>query len=704
LFAVTNYLLFVVSYNRVRYLCLQTYVEFAMNDLKNKKAMSDKAKMFIALPLSLSLLLSCSDWCHNDSLRDEHRLMLDTLLRVDQDAADSLLSEELRNYPLPPNDSVDYCRLLQQCAVAAFAKGDWELSDSLTDCVRAYGAAHACDCDCRLPELIYRNETTTALCAIYSGRLDRAIAYMESARRATYQYKLTAHYYDVAINIADMYIQANRLPEAAENLRHGLYLCDSLSLSETSKVPFYNALSTIYLHLGDYSSALYYSDQAMPCLSGASALDRFSFWCDRGNVYYMREEYEQALQCFDSCRVTSVDVSDYNAYIARLNSTDVRVLLGQFDGVDEVLDSCRQYFDANKLATCNYYLNTLNARLLLLRDDDADGAVHLLQHSADEGANAYLRYLRQSLLHDCYERIGCADSIVSIDEAMIAYKDSLLNNVAAMRVADVELRYKENIRATKLLSRQHELEKNIFIAILLVVVLILVVVISWSYYLNMRRKRALEYEQLRHGILKEKVKSLRMRISPHYLMNLAHLLGQSEQTDEEGITLTLRRCLELSSRTAVTLTDEITFVKGYLALLPQMRDVEVQWVIADDIHPDEVLIPGMSLQLPLENAVKYAYPPTQQWPSKVIRVEVHRKLSGTEIVVEDFGVGLTRNGASKPSTGFTILTKTVSYLNMRNKESMDINIVDKSKKPTSQSAHGVKVTLFVPDGYDFLDE
>jgi hypothetical protein len=35
---------------------------------------------------------------------------------------------------------------------------------------------------------------------------------------------------------------------------------------------------------------------------------------------------------------------------------------------------------------------------------------------------------------------------------------------------------------------------------------------------------------------------------------------------------------------------------------------------------------------------------------------------------------------------------------------MDINIVDKSKKPTSQSAHGVKVTLFVPDGYDFLDE
>lgn len=650
-----------------------------------------------------------------DTDADVRWSLYDSLLQFDPDRADSLLQEELTNYPLPPTDSLDYCILLRQCATAANNRGDWAESDSLTDWVGGYVARHADCCDKRLPRLAYFNEVTAGICALYSGRLPLAIDHFETTRRITYRYAMTDRYYDMAINLSDVYISANRLPEAAEILRHGLYLCDSLSMSSAAKVPFLNALSTIYLRLGDYATALHYSDGAQPCLAEASPLDRFSFWNGRGNVYYMREDYEAALLCFDSataiCRHNE-EVSDYNAYISLLNRTDVLVRLGRYDSVEARLDSCEAYFEANRLTLCSYYAATLRARILLCRDSNPLAALALMRRAPQEVENNYLRYLRQALQRECYLQIGQADSVVAIDRAMLAYKDSLLSNVAAMRVSDVELRYKENIRATKLLAHQHALELRVFIAVLFAVVLVLLALVLFSHYRHQRRRRDYEYEQLSHKILKEKVRNLRMRLSPHYLMNLANLLDRQTQVDRgetsvpdgAAIAMTLRQSLELSSQVAATLSDEISFVKDYLHCLPCAARVHVRWQIASDVKPALIYIPGMSLQLPVENAVKHAYPSGCDIPPDernidviVSRVERHRH-QGTELVVEDYGVGLSPDSGWTFANGYDILTQTIHYLNTHNRVHMELQMLDKASQG---SGHGIRVTLFIPDGYRF---
>jgi LytS/YehU family sensor histidine kinase len=295
---------------------------------------------------------------------------------------------------------------------------------------------------------------------------------------------------------------------------------------------------------------------------------------------------------------------------------------------------------------------------------------------------------------------------------MLAYKDSLLSNVAAMRVSDVELRYKENIRATKLLAHQHALELRVFIAVLFAVVLVLLALVLFSHYRHQRRRRDYEYEQLSHKILKEKVRNLRMRLSPHYLMNLANLLDRQTQVDRgetsvpdgAAIAMTLRQSLELSSQVAATLSDEISFVKDYLHCLPCAARVHVRWQIASDVKPALIYIPGMSLQLPVENAVKHAYPSGCDIPPDernidviVSRVERHRH-QGTELVVEDYGVGLSPDSGWTFANGYDILTQTIHYLNTHNRVHMELQMLDKASQG---SGHGIRVTLFIPDGYRF---
>lgn len=692
-----------------------------------EQMMKNGALLLLAGQSLVTLCTSCGDPAAS-ALRTEgdgaRWALYDSLLRYDPDRADSLLEVEYRNYTQPPTDSTDYCQLLQRRAVAAAYLGRSAQSDSLADLVHAYCAAHlACGGgDRRLPALSYLTDGATAINALYTGRLQRAVDYFEAARATAYRYGLTRYYYDIAINISDVYLNAGRLPEAAENLRRGLYLCDSLEMTSASKVPFYNALSNLYLQLGDNATALRYSDDGMSCLEGVSALDRFSFWNNRGNIYYLRAQYEEALRCFDSCaRICSdeEEISDYNAYISRLNRSDAQVCLGRYEGVDARLDSCAAYFEAGGLEHCSYYLATLRARILLLRDGDPQGALALLRRSPYTTQSDYLRHLRHKLSRDCYLGIHCADSIVALDGAMLAYKDSLLNNLAAMRVADVELQYKESIREARLLAHQRSLELRIAVAVTGVLILLLIIAAVTFRYVTLRRRRDLQYQQLSNSILKERIRNLRQRLSPHYLMNLARLLDEARQrsasdrdrgpmlADEAAIALTLRRSMELSGRLAATLDEELSFVKEYLRFLPQSADLRIRYYIDPTLNPALVRLPGMSIQLPVENAVKYAYPATEAWAEQAIEVTVQRAErahhSGIEVRVEDYGAGLgTEPARSCYTGGYTILSKTIAFLNVTNRPHLEMSLADKARHEGG-AAHGTLFTLFVPDGFDFME-
>jgi tetratricopeptide (TPR) repeat protein/two-component sensor histidine kinase len=658
--------------------------------------------------LCAALFSSCHHTTEATTEQDALVAYYDSLSYETPDEAERQIYARLDSMDVTADDSLLYHRLLQSLVLVASRNNEAARGDSLLNTVRGYCDRRKCSQSVALQELSYRNYASTAIFANRFGQDERSLQYFQKSEEEAYRCALSNRYKDVAINIADLYIVLNRLPEAASTLRHGLFLCDSLHLSVTEKIPFYNALSAIYLRLGDDQSALRYSDQALQFVEGASALDRFNCWSYRGNVFYAREEYDSAHDYFERCIDLGLreQISEYNMNIARLNLVDLHTLMGDYDGLEATIDSCRSYFDVHDLETCNYYLTTICARLNLLRDDDPQSAVQLMNHSQYSTPSDYLRNMRNELLRECFIRIGQKDSVLRMDRLLLNYRDSLINDIAAMRVADIELQYKENIREYQHEELRRTLEIRIYLYILLVIVLLLVVAVALILYYNARRMRALERERLSNSLLLEKVRNLRQRLSPHYLMNLASLLGRTEvHSSEDAIAIasTLRHSLELSSRIVVTLSEELSFVEDYAKMLPRVGNIQIRREIDPDLDPDRVQILGMSLQMPLENAAKYAYPMDGEYiVDPVICIAAHRAKRGAhpgvEISVEDFGVGLPADTPLRKSQGYTVLLRTISYLNLHNSVPIDLQIRNKA---VVGEGHGLKVTFFFPDGYDY---
>lgn len=59
---------------------------------------------------------------------------------------------------------------------------------------------------------------------------------------------------------------------------------------------------------------------------------------------------------------------------------------------------------------------------------------------------------------------------------------------------------------------------------------------------------------------------------------------------------------------AVELQEEIELVKNYIALRKETNPntIHIEWEIAEQV-PLQTLIPSMSIQIPVENALKYAF-------------------------------------------------------------------------------------------------
>lgn len=635
----------------------------------------------------------------------------DSLSEVAPDLADSLAWAEAARYG-SGDDSVFYYTMMQSRISSVLSHMEMDKADSIVAlvadfCGRTKPTTHAAY------RLRYDNANGRALVAYLSGDMVRAATYFEIARDEAYRYGLSECYYNASINVADVYITCHRLPEAAAVLRRGLFLCDSLRMGAALKVPFFNALSMIYIRLGDYASALRYSDDAYSIIGGASVFDRFNFWNTRGNVYYFRHYYAKAGACFDSCLqiFDEEQLPESHRHIALLNRQDIAIRLGEYsDTIDHTLRACEDFFTQTGNASGCSYVATLQGQLAMARDGDYATAGRLLGTPIGDDIEASVAVMRRDALRDYYLATDMKDSVIAIDRIILARKDSLLNDVAAMRVADVELQYKESIRAVEFAAQRHDLESRLYIALLLALVLALMIGIILTINHIFRKRKDLEFARLSGSLMQEKIRNMRSRLSPHFLMNMAKMLDTGTAAEEvadapssaESIAMMLRESLEIGSRIAVGLDEEVAFVKKCLAVLPRMKEIGCEWHIDPAVDTSALHIPSMAIQLPIENAVKYAFPPEAAIANPTITVTARpaidaQRAAGVEVIIEDNGVGMKRTAFSPHSNGYAILTRTISCFNMRNAHAIDMKIHNK----TGGDGSGVRVTFFFPYDYKY---
>ncbi len=244
---------------------------------------------------------------------------------------------------------------------------------------------------------------------------------------------------------------------------------------------------------------------------------------------------------------------------------------------------------------------------------------------------------------------------------------------------------------------------NILIAFTLVMLIFLLIAV----FINSHIKKQHDIRHLvsQNQLIRLKMENIRNRLSPHFLLNL---LNQEIQTVEQEnqrnklylFARLLRRNLEISEQSRITLTEELDFVDSYIQLEQPTLGGEFQYKIEKEssLDPDLLFVPPMLIQIPVENAIKHGLRSSSG--VKELTIGIKKQKDGIQITVDDSGIGFTPGSTSPTSgtgTGNKIIYQTIELLNSKNKEKIEISIVNKE---TIQS-RGTLVTIYIPNNYSF---
>lgn len=132
------------------------------------------------------------------------------------------------------------------------------------------------------------------------------------------------------------------------------------------------------------------------------------------------------------------------------------------------------------------------------------------------------------------------------------------------------------------------------------------------FLIKEREKDLVEVEQLKRSKVESELEILKNQIDPHFMFNtlntLSHLIENNPRKAllfNENLSDVYRYILMHRNRNLVMLNDEIIFLESYFSMLKIRFEEGVELIIDLENEARMHLIPPLSLQLLLENAIKH---------------------------------------------------------------------------------------------------
>lgn len=399
--------------------------------------------------------------------------------------------------------------------------------------------------------------------------------------------------------------------------------------------------------------------------------------------------------------------------IAAGNIGEVFLLKEQPDSARYYLDLATQYFgDLSTHTSLQFYMNGLYASLALLENNLPEAERLLMRPFDASQIQPQYQYFHHKRLHEFYLRKKDFRKAYQYYTQTVIYDDSLRNIKTRNNIAEIDSRYRQD---TILIRKDMQIAltesrasqwQNIAIFSIIFLFLAVAFVIGIIFY--RRKLREFRYQKQVATINGLRMEIVRNRLSPHFVFNALNTIMPTLENYKELqepfrlLIQLLRNNLQASEQMAIPLKNEIILVKDYLKLrtLKESTDFSIDWQIGENV-PMETLVPSMSIQIPVENAVKYAF--TSQSIVPCIRIQIDLQHNSLSIVIEDNGVGLNTisniNDKRGTGSGLKMLYRTIEILNTKNNEKMQFTI--QNRRDTNPSEEGTRVTLIVPLGYKF---
>lgn len=514
---------------------------------------------------------------------------------------------------------------------------------------------------------------------------------------------------DILMNLADANNRLGKLDIGAAWYRRALLMCDSLHIASTKKPPIYYGLAQVYVTMRDFEQCDYYYNLAGESYDSMLPYEKYIYLNNRGTSYYYREDYQTAIKYFQKVIDLVEGYADmsFELNLGRLNLGDCYLQLNMVDLAVKYINECQLFFEGMGVSTALYYIDTQKIELALLQKDFQEARRLLSESVVPPGIDPDMVHIRNKYLQQFYEETGNYKRAYHYLQRNNQLDDSIRNERVRMRTADLTLRYQQDstlIAHRVLLQEQKNkvlvLRQTQFVVFAVAVVSILTAVFL---YLYSKKKRALLLARNHRTVSTLRLENIRNRLSPHFIFNVLNREMVERNVEEKqelsSLVKLMRRNLELAEQLCVTLAEELDFVKTYINLERRSLgpDFHSELKIEKDVQPEQIRIPSMMIQIPVENAVKHAL--REKEGERNLWVSVCRRGSGICIKITDNGGGYRPDSRNRGTgTGMKVIMQTIRILNNKNKEAIDVLVHNVSLQSGEM---GCEVTFWLPDNYDY---
>lgn len=133
-----------------------------------------------------------------------------------------------------------------------------------------------------------------------------------------------------------------------------------------------------------------------------------------------------------------------------------------------------------------------------------------------------------------------------------------------------------------------------------------------NLYVRNAIRAAREKEQIQKELAAAKLESLKNQVNPHFLFNSFSVLTSLVEDDSKSavefiskLSDMYRYILENDEKTVVSLSEELAFLDSYIFLLSMRHRSAIAIEKNLDLDQRDILVPPMSIQILIENAVKH---------------------------------------------------------------------------------------------------
>lgn len=542
-----------------------------------------------------------------------------------------------------------------------------------------------------------------------TGYMDSAEVYFRKAYEQRMQGTKVEVVPDILMNLADATNRLGKLDVGAAWYRRALLLCDSLNIVSAKKPPIYYGLAQIYVALRDFEQCDYYYNLAARSYESMLPFEKHFYLNNRGTSYYYREDYKTAISYFKRVIELVKDYPDmvFEQNLGWLNLGDCFLQINEADSAAKYISKCEPFFKETGITTALYYIDTQNIELALIRKDLSEAQRILTGSVTPPDIDPDMVHIRNKYLQQYYEETENYRKAYFYLKENNRMDDSIRNERVKMRTADLALRYQQDstVMAQKVFIREKENEvlelrqtRTFWIALTSITLLIIVFI-----YMYNKKKRDLLLARNRRTVSTLRLENIRNRLSPHFIFNVLNREMVERKVEEEqglsSLVKLMRRNLELAEQLCVTLEEELDFVKTYIDLERRSLGKTFHPVIeiGEEVYPEQVCLPSMLIQIPVENAVKHAL--RGKDGERNLWVIINRQVNGICIKIRDNGGGYRPNSQNRGTgTGMKVIMQTIQILNMRNKEAIDVSV---HNILLSNGETGCEVTFLLPDRYDY---